>query len=284
MWCSVLSALLLVGVYFLQDSEAESASDRETRESDLLIPEDPSAPGTLWPSHERNMDTLEPQTGWWTTKPPPMYLGRTDSEEYDPPYYGQRPRAMLCAHRVVPYVLNRPPPRVLEAYYDGKNHRAHYGNNLTCKAASNKPTLDWDIIMPDMYYTSMMIAPDIPTFENSSMRYYLHSLTINILGKDKDKTGEDLVEYMGPAPHAGTGDHRYIWLVFKQPAFLKDVKEPRIKKDSTKGRAQYKWWLFMRHHNLSKPEAATFFYSVHDDHAKAHHEKILKLENDAIFS
>ncbi|XP_026677477.1 uncharacterized protein LOC113466355 [Diaphorina citri] len=209
MWCSVLSALLLVGVYFLQDSEAESASDRETRESDLLIPEDPSAPGTLWPSHERNMDTLEPQTGWWTTKPPPMYLGRTDSEEYDPPYYGQRPRAMLCAHRVVPYVLNRPPPRVLEAYYDGKNHRAHYGNNLTCKAASNKPTLDWDIIMPDMYYTSMMIAPDIPTFENSSMRYYLHSLTINILGKDKDKTGEDLVEYMGPAPHAGSSKGDY---------------------------------------------------------------------------
>lgn len=27
------------------------------------------------------------------------------------------------------------------------------------------------------------------------------------------------------------GDHRYIWLVFKQPGFLKDVKDPRIKRE-----------------------------------------------------
>lgn len=88
---------------------------RDTRESDIIRDEsDIGHRYTLWPSAERNADTLMPQTGWWTTKPPPMYLNRKDSEEYDPTYHGQRPRAMLCAHRVVPYVLNRPPPRVLE--------------------------------------------------------------------------------------------------------------------------------------------------------------------------
>lgn len=53
---------------------------------------------------------------------------------------------------------------------------------------------------------------------------------------------------------------------------------------STQGRAQYKWWEFMKHHNLSKPEAATFFYAYHDEHAKAHHQMILKLEKEPIFS
>ncbi|KAL1460505.1 hypothetical protein WDU94_012482 [Cyamophila willieti] len=271
MWLPLTGVLLWTGVTLCEEplnyhdqmlsrshpGIKEDIKFRDTRESDFLQDQDLSKDNTRWSSDERNMDTLEPQTGWWTTKWHPQYI-RDDSEPYDPPYYGQRPRAMLCAHAVVPYVLNRPPPRVLEAYYEGKKYRAHYGNNLTCKATSNKPTLDWDIVMPDMYYTSMMIGPDIPTYDNSSLRYYLHSLTINILGKEKDTTGEDLVEYMGPAPHKGTGTHRYIWILLKQPRFLKDVKEPRIKKDCTKGRAQYKWWEFMRQHNLSKPEAATF--------------------------
>lgn len=46
-----------------------------------------------------------------------------------------------------------------------------------------------------------------------------HWLVINIPGCQVDK-GDALTPYMGPAPPAGTGHHRYVFVLYKQSGTL----------------------------------------------------------------
>ncbi|XP_014257169.1 phosphatidylethanolamine-binding protein homolog F40A3.3-like [Cimex lectularius] len=69
----------------------------------------------------------------------------------------------------------------------------------------------------DQTYTVICIDPDAPNHPKG--HYYLHWIRANIPGNDlaegNTSNGEDLIEYIGPAPPAHTGLHRYMFLAFK---------------------------------------------------------------------
>lgn len=85
----------------------------------------------------------------------------------------------------------------------------------------------------------------------SLKQYRCHWIKGNIEGDSVEK-GEEIVQYMGPAPPQGSGKHRYVIAVFKQPKkleFTKDVKRP-------------KWKLmdFVKKHNLELV-GVTYYFS-----------------------
>ncbi|KAI9203384.1 phosphatidylethanolamine-binding protein [Polychytrium aggregatum] len=69
------------------------------------------------------------------------------------------------------------------------------------------------------YYTLILTDPDVPSRKNPEDGEYRHWVVSNILNSDY-ANGEDLTEYEPPCPPVGTGLHRYIFLLYKQPGFL----------------------------------------------------------------
>lgn len=71
---------------------------------------------------------------------------------------------------------------------------------------------------PDEQYTLLMIDPDagnrIPNL------YYLHWLIVNIPRGGNILEGDVLVPYAPPTPPAGTGQHRYMFILYKQTASI----------------------------------------------------------------
>ena len=64
-------------------------------------------------------------------------------------------------------------------------------------------------------YTLMMIDPDAPNRTHPVSRSWVHWLVTNIGDADVTK-GEIIMDYNPPSPPAGTGEHRYVFLLFKQ--------------------------------------------------------------------
>lgn len=71
----------------------------------------------------------------------------------------------------------------------------------------------------DGFYTLLFVDPDAPSRDNPHMREVRHWAVVNIPGNNVS-AGETLAEYFGSGPPAGTGLHRYVLLVFKQPSKL----------------------------------------------------------------
>ncbi|PSN44282.1 OV-16 antigen [Blattella germanica] len=70
--------------------------------------------------------------------------------------------------------------------------------------------------------------PDVPSRDEPEYREFNHWLVGNILG-DKINNGEVLTEYVGAGPLNGTGLHRYVFVVFKQPGKI-NYTEPIVDK------------------------------------------------------
>lgn len=88
------------------------------------------------------------------------------------------------------------------------------GNELTPTQVKDKPTVTWNAESGALY-TLLMTDPDAPSRENPTAREVRHWLVANIPGNKVDE-GQILVDYIGSGPPAGTGLHRYVFLLFKQ--------------------------------------------------------------------
>lgn len=100
------------------------------------------------------------------------------------------------------------------------------GNILTPTQAKNKPQVVWPA-EKDAYYTLVKTDPDAPSRENPSYREFCHWIVMNIPGSAVEK-GEEIFEYIGAGPPKGTGLHRYVFLVYKQPDGKIEHIEPYI--------------------------------------------------------
>lgn len=89
------------------------------------------------------------------------------------------------------------------------------GNELTPAAVKVAPKLSWDAAEEELF-TLIFFDPDAPSRENPRFREYRHWLVVNIIGSFVD-VGDTVVDYKGPTPPKGTGPHRYIFLIYKQP-------------------------------------------------------------------
>lgn len=69
------------------------------------------------------------------------------------------------------------------------------------------------------FYTLIMTDPDAPSRKEPTLREVRHWTVVNIPGC-KVTDGETLFEFIGSGPPEGTGLHRYVFLLYKQPGKL----------------------------------------------------------------
>ncbi|GAA5919217.1 hypothetical protein JCM1841_002508 [Sporobolomyces salmonicolor] len=69
-------------------------------------------------------------------------------------------------------------------------------------------------------YTLALLDPDAPSKSDPKWAPFRHWLVTGVKPGEPAKFGEALTSYMGPAPPAGTGPHRYAYLLYRQSAHV----------------------------------------------------------------
>ncbi|KAJ1373582.1 hypothetical protein KIN20_036024 [Parelaphostrongylus tenuis] len=168
-------------------------------------------------------------------------------------------------HQVVPDVVGTAPSKTVKATYDS-GVEVSLGNVLTPTQVKNPPKLTWDTD-PGALYTVIFTDPDAPSRKEATYREWHHWLIVNVPGNDISK-GDVLAEYIGSGPPKGTGLHRYVFLVYKQPdgSRITDSEHGHLTNRSGDGRGGFKTESFVKKHKLGAPIAGNFYQAEWDDY------------------
>ncbi|KAF9975280.1 hypothetical protein BGZ73_001130 [Actinomortierella ambigua] len=103
--------------------------------------------------------------------------------------------------------------------YGGKD--VVLGNKLTVADTQHEPKVSFMPDSPTDKYTLMLVDPDAPNRKDHTMREWRHWVVSNISMDSSDSLmnisgGQTLTPYKGPSPPAGSGPHRYVFLLYKQ--------------------------------------------------------------------
>ncbi|OQV14000.1 putative Phosphatidylethanolamine-binding protein-like protein F40A3.3 [Hypsibius exemplaris] len=131
----------------------------------------------------------------------------------------------FTTEEIVPDALDVAPADLLTVSYR-PGVAANLGNVLQVDDVKESPTVAWTA-NADVYYTLVAIDLDAPSRANPVNREYQHWLVVNIRGGDVAR-GETLTEYKPPSPPAGSGLHRYVFLIFRQPHGQIQFHEPHL--------------------------------------------------------
>ncbi|KAI9024976.1 phosphatidylethanolamine-binding protein [Phycomyces nitens] len=120
---------------------------------------------------------------------------------------------------IIPDVIRQDfvPSTLLEINYpNGKD--VALGNTLSVQDAAETPRVNFIPPEEDAQYTLVMADPDAPSAVDPSLGPWRHWVVTNIKGSDPSnlKASSEHTPYMGPAPPQGTGNHRYVFLLYKQ--------------------------------------------------------------------
>ncbi|XP_021929653.1 protein D2-like isoform X2 [Zootermopsis nevadensis] len=170
---------------------------------------------------------------------------------------------------VVPDVIDTAPSAKLEVSYGSE--KVDDGNELTPTKVKDPPTVNWGAD-DGSYYLLCMTDPDAPSRKDPKFREWHHWLVGNIPGNDVSQ-GETLSEYVGSGPPKGTGLHRYVFLVYKQPGKI-TYDEPRLTNRSGDNRGKFSVRDFAKKHNLGNPIAGNFYQAQWDDYVPKLYEQL----------
>uniref|UniRef100_A0A1W7RAP7 Protein D3 n=1 Tax=Hadrurus spadix TaxID=141984 RepID=A0A1W7RAP7_9SCOR len=173
-------------------------------------------------------------------------------------------------HKVVPDVVDTAPRHVAEIQYGSL--AVNLGNELTPTQVKDPPTHISYPTEDGAFYTLCMTDPDAPSRQNPKYREWHHWLVVNIPGTDISK-GETLSEYVGSGPPKGTGLHRYVFLVYKQPDRI-SPDEKHLTNTSGKHRGNFKISKFAKKYKLGHPHAGNFFQAKWDDYVPKLYEQL----------
>ncbi|RXG69018.1 Phosphatidylethanolamine-binding protein-like F40A3.3 [Armadillidium vulgare] len=148
--------------------------------------------------------------------------------------------------------------------------KVELGNELTPTQVQNVPQVSWEA-EEGSYYTLIMTDPDAPSRKEPKFREWHHWLVGNIPGSDVSK-GETLSQYVGSGPPKGTGLHRYVYLVYKQPGKL-TFDEPRLTNTSDENRAKFSAKKFAAKYKLDLI-AGNFYQAQYDSYVDKLYEQL----------
>lgn len=114
--------------------------------------------------------------------------------------------------------------------------------------------------------------PDAPTREDPKVGEVRHWLVVNIPGNDL-ASGETKWQYIGSGPPSGSGFHRYIFLLFKQPNGKQEFDFPTVTNRSREGRLSTKTRKLIADYNL-KLVAGNFYFAQYDDYVPILHSQL----------
>ena len=117
---------------------------------------------------------------------------------------------------------------------------------------------------PVLYIYIYLPDPDAPSRKEPKFREWHHWLVGNIPGNDVSK-GEILSEYIGSGPPKGTGLHRYVFLVYKQPSKI-TFSEKRLTNRSGEDRGLFSIKKFANKYKLGSPIAGNMYQAEWDDY------------------
>ncbi|OZC05866.1 phosphatidylethanolamine-binding protein [Onchocerca flexuosa] len=109
----------------------------------------------------------------------------------------------------------------------------------------------------ELPFSSSLIAPYLTEWILLYLQAVVPMLVINIPGQNVS-SGTVLSDYIGSSPPKGTGLHRYVFLVYKQPGNIRNIQHGHLT-TSGKNRANFKIVKFAKKHHLGNPVAGNFF-------------------------
>ena len=184
---------------------------------------------------------------------------------------GARLGPAMVSNQVVPDVIDQAPQLTIEVKY-GSGKFMNLGAELTPTQVKNQPEMVAWRSEPSCYYTLCLTDPDAPSRADPKFGEFLHWLVVNIPGADLS-SGEVLAEYVGSGPPSGTGLHRYVILLYKQPGKIQ-VDQPKIKCTTMNGRRCFSIKKFAEKFQLGHPIAANFYQAQYDDYVPTVHEQL----------
>lgn len=143
---------------------------------------------------------------------------------------------------------------------------------MTPTSVKDIPMITWEAENA-AFYTLIMTDPDAPSREEPTRREFLHWQINNIPGNDITK-GYTRVEYIGSGPPKGTGLHRYVFLVYKQPNGKIDFDEEFISKNTATGRPMFNTKSYAIKYQLGTPVAGNFYQAEYDDYVPILHKQL----------
>ncbi|KHN70911.1 26 kDa secreted antigen [Toxocara canis] len=158
---------------------------------------------------------------------------------------------------IVPLVVTSAPSRRVSVTF-ANNVQVNCGNTLTTAQVANQPTVTWEA-QPNDRYTLIMVDPDFPSAANRQQGQRLHWWVINIPGNNI-AGGTTLAAFQPSTPAANTGVHRYVFLVYRQPAVINSpLLNNLVVQDSE--RPGFGTTAFATQFNLGSPYAGNFYRS-----------------------
>ncbi|KAM3956849.1 protein D2 [Aphomia sociella] len=174
-------------------------------------------------------------------------------------------------HCIVPDILNTAPSELLDIQYSS-GVRVDKGKELTPTQVKDKPIVKW-AFKDTEYYTLAMVDPDAPSRENSKFREWHHWLIGNIYGGDINN-GEILSDYIGSGPPKGTGLHRYVFFIYKQPNKCDFSTVSKLPNNSGDKRGKFSISKFAQKFQLGTPIARNFYLAQYDDYVPKLYAKL----------
>ncbi|KAJ8703760.1 hypothetical protein PYW07_013054 [Mythimna separata] len=172
---------------------------------------------------------------------------------------------------IIPDVINIAPGELLTVKYPNGT-TVEPGKVLTPTQVKDQPTVTW-AAKEQEYYLLAMVDPDAPSREEPKFREWHHWLVGNILGSQVGK-GEVLSDYIGSGPPKGTGHHRYVFLVYKQPGKCDFSKVTKLPNNSGEKRGKFSIAKFATQYKLGSPVAGNFYFAKYDDYVPKLYAKL----------
>lgn len=157
-------------------------------------------------------------------------------------------------HFIVPDVIDKAPNEHLHITY---RKIKVCGQCLKPSETKCKPCVTWCVGKKCDFFTLSMVDPDVPGKECPREREFNHWLVGNIEGQDV-RQGCPIVEYLGPLPTHGTGNHRYVFTLYKQKCKI-EFEEQTIKSHCLIGRPCFRIRDFAKKYKLGHPVAGMVF-------------------------
>ncbi|XP_072154770.1 OV-16 antigen-like isoform X2 [Bemisia tabaci] len=189
------------------------------------------------------------------------HIDRPDSDEDDYPWSWidwTDINSEFHTKEIIPDVVSKAPEWPVKVHYSFAP--VDFGNKYVPLEFKWKPRRVIWKAEEGCFYTLIVTGPDCPSQPQPTKREWQHWLVVNIPGGDW-QNGETLTEYAGVSMLYKQGEHRIVYLVYKQPENkTMHFDEERLTDSSSCNlkRSKFKTMRFVKKYNLGDPVAGNF--------------------------
>lgn len=164
---------------------------------------------------------------------------------------------LMEMHGILSDVVPRPPKYMAEVKLSDGTY-LEPGSEIMPSQLEKEPTVKWNY-KKNTYYFLCMLDPDVPSRQNPALRHWQHWLVGNI-PECNIQEGLIYTKYTKPFPAENTGLHRYIFLIYKQPEFIRFPFQI-LTSGSKQRRGNFSIIEVARKYKLVGPVAGNFLHS-----------------------